>query len=358
MTRTIRQTPKRGIALASFVVLALCSNQAFFGAISNKHRRSSDEPSVEKKVEQHKHVDDPSQPSPTFPLIIGAGQGTTGTRSIHGAMCDLGIPSVHYNQVCFRGAPSNSTTLFQGVESGIKAHVRARNTWQQLVSCVAENRKRGRVCKRTNNFIASLREHVTTVIQSGGVGAVHDVPYVLMVPFIMEVAREARGVEPIVLLTERNPREWAARRMEKHSVTPQLICKDARGFDIDYCLSLGLDMTQLFNAYTDCHNQEEQDAYVALLTKSMEHYQNSILKLSPVYNVNMFENEERLDMENITQSIWNGLKSRLSEDFVGDLTTILQNGGLEREVVQKDGRITCLGKACSNEKQTIPSYIF
>jgi len=39
---------------------------------------------------------------PPPPLIIGAGQGTTGTRTIHEAICCLGIPSLHFGQDCIR----------------------------------------------------------------------------------------------------------------------------------------------------------------------------------------------------------------------------------------------------------------
>ena len=45
----------------------------------------------------------PSSPTgrhPRRPLVIGAGQGSTATRTMYHALCQLGIPSVHFRQNC------------------------------------------------------------------------------------------------------------------------------------------------------------------------------------------------------------------------------------------------------------------
>ena len=81
---------------------------------------------------------------------------------------------------------------------------------------------------KARNHLRQVRRHDTQVIQSG-IGAVHDTPCTMMIPRMLKVARETREREPILLLTERNPRKWAARRAQLHGSAPQLAGKDPKG---------------------------------------------------------------------------------------------------------------------------------
>jgi hypothetical protein len=331
---------KRAILFSSLAALSVLSQKGFLDSFQQEHRLSSelpcvetkrdDTPSVETKRDDITNILNTDQ-SGTFPLIIGAGQGTTGTRSIQKAVCKLGIPSVHYNSACFEGSvPFNNTMIFQHAELGVKAHVKVIQTWKELRDCLGKARKRGNVCAKAEDLLTLVRKYVTEVIQSG-VGAVHDTPYTMMVPYVIKVARETRNSEPILPLTERNPQEWAARRVQTHELTPQLACKDPRGaFDIDYCLDSGLNASDMFHAYTDYIDSAEQDEYVSLLEKSMDIYQQSMRELKPVYMVNMFESKKPIESNMMEQSIWNVCKPRLSLEAVNELNQRQTLGGLKR----------------------------
>jgi hypothetical protein len=322
--------PRSGLLLTVFSMLAIYSQKAFLSSIQAKHRLSSDD-TVESHTTSH------SESSSKFPLIIGAGQGTTGTRSMHAAMCSLGIPSVHFNQACFRSKRSSNSTLFENVEPGIIAHYDARASWRELTKCVSEARSRSSVCNSTIDIITTMTHHVTKVVKSG-VAAVHDVPYVLMIPYIMQVAKEERGVEPILLLTERNPQEWAKRRVQKHRATAQLVCKDPKGaFDFDHCLQYEPSMENLLTAYTDFEEKKEQEEYIALLADAMTHFQEDMLQLSPAFHINLFELEPRIDKKNLTQLVWDSTKSKLSSEAVEEINIRRRKGGLEEVMVGIDG---------------------
>lgn len=330
--------PKRGLLLTAFSILAIYAQKAFLSSIREEHRLSS-----ETTVESHKTSH--SESSSKFPLIIGAGQGTTGTRSMHSAMCSLGIPSVHYNQACFRSKRSSNSTLFENLEPGIIAHYNARDSWRKLVKCVSEARTRSSVCNSTVDILTSMTHHVTQVVKSG-VAAVHDVPYVLMIPYIMQVAKEERSVDPILLLTERDPQEWAKRRVEKHRTTPQLVCKDPQGaFDFDHCLKYEPSMENLLTAYTDFKGKQEQEEYVALLAEAMTHFQEDMRQLSTVFHINLFDLEQRIDETNLTQLIWDSTKRKLSSEAVEEITIRRRKGGLDKETVGmgKKPRATRIG---------------
>ena len=324
--RTREGVPKRILLVVSLAAVAVLSQNRFLHSFQQEHRLSF-EPSVESKSDDLNKLPSTDRPH-AFPLIIGAGQGTTGTRSIQKAVCKLGIPSVHFNQACHQGIPLNST-IFPNTKQGVDAHIKVIETWKELRDCVHEARKQGNVCVRAQHLLTIVRKHVTEVIQSD-IGAIHDTPYTMMIPYILKVARETRGSEPILILTERNPHEWAARRVQSHGDTPQLVCNDPRGaFDIDYCLDSGLNATQLFHIYPNSKNSgEQQKEYMSLLEKTMQHYQQTIRQLSPVYIVNMFESKERIEPSTFEQSIWDGSKSRWSSTALKELSLSREQGGL------------------------------
>jgi len=333
---------KRLVVIATFAVMAVCSQMRILSTIQEKHRLSLEPTDVgQKTVNQAKN---------SFPLFIGAGQGTTGTRSIHAAMCELGIPSVHYSQVCFRGSSSSNSTLFENAERGIEAHFEARDSWIKLQKCVNEARNQSQVCNGTLEIISTMRRHVTEVIKSG-IGAVHDVPYVFMVPYIMKVAREERDTESVLIATERDPQEWAKRRVEKHQSTPQLVCKDPNGaFDIDYCLESGDATPDLLHAYIDCKDKGEQEEYISLLAESMTRYQEHMRQLSPEYRINLFESEQKISVTTITQSVWEGSKHKLPSHALEYITDCREMGGLRKEAKHKDGKMKCVGTSCRRRK--------
>jgi Sulfotransferase domain len=162
-----------------------------------------------------------------LPLYIGAGQGTTGTRTLYESMCSLGIPSVHFEQYCIRPATTTTTTTttststttttststnkqnsksessskdeatakaagattLKSLEHAVQYHQQVLVYWRLLHSCAAGYRKRDGSCSSASfdEYAAQLRYYVAKVVDSG-IGSVHDVPYAHMVPFIIDLA--------------------------------------------------------------------------------------------------------------------------------------------------------------------------
>jgi hypothetical protein len=50
------------------------------------------------------------------------------------------------------------------------------------------------------------------------VGAVHDAPYTIVLPYVIESAKRHRGQAPFILLTERDPMDWTVARFDEHGM--------------------------------------------------------------------------------------------------------------------------------------------
>lgn len=327
----------RSTLAIAFALLVLGTQRALLSSIQEKHRLSSSEHIViHKSASFHD-----SKESLPFPLYIGAGQGTTGTRSVHAAVCALGIPSVHYNRVCFRGkgiSTSNSTIFpSDSVERGITAHLQAIASWKRLSECVSEARSNVKICHEAMDIITNMTNQVAQVVSSG-VGAVHDVPYTLMIPYLVNLSKRERGIDPILLLAERNPNEWAIRRVESHGDTPQLICNDTNGaFDLQYCMEKESNVDNLLFAYDNIKSKDEQEVYISTLAEAMDHFQTGIRQLSPDFQINMFELDSKIDVTNLAQLIWGSTRHKLSPEAVHQIHLCRENGGLEVEINTKQG---------------------
>jgi hypothetical protein len=150
-----------------------------------------------------------------LPLHIGAGWGTTGTpRSMHNACCKLGIPSLHWDKYCPPPPSSNnnnninSTSLNNNIERNIQLQQEILNTtialWEQYP---------GKTKQEHLALYRRLQQQVASIVQNTNVvvAAIHDVPYVQLLPFIVKVAKQANR-RVIVLYSTRNASEWVASR--------------------------------------------------------------------------------------------------------------------------------------------------
>lgn len=88
--------------------------------------------------------------------------------------------------------------------------------------------------------------HQASIVFSSDIGAVHDVPYPQLwqwwirnssssphAPQTPQTRRDHR-----LLLTQRNPTEWAQRRSEKHGYTADIVCWMREGGDQDTTTNL------------------------------------------------------------------------------------------------------------------------
>lgn len=245
---------------------------------------------------------------PNF-LFIAAGQGTTGTRSMHDAMCTLGIPSVHYKQSCYQrgetGANMNDT-----VKMGVEAHYEVISAWQDLIHCA---KSRGD-CSFSEGLRLDMevRDRIRSVVRSG-IGALHDSPYPKYLPLILNASENSGSA--ILITSEREPKVWAAKRSIGHS--HDIICKNpVAAFDIPLCIALARNADpsptcfgDVFTSYDTCSTDEERDEFISMMEDAMKGYQNQVIELAPAFRVNFWQ--ETVNTTSLAAGIWNSASKLL-----------------------------------------------
>lgn len=191
-----------------------------------------------------------------LPLLFGIGMGATGTHTLFQALCLLGIPSVHFREICVR--PSNETSTAEAsliaadILLGLKGHLQVLQSFRGLKKCAVQARAKlspadseasktrlsqgDGTCysNEMNRWKFQLLEAVENVVTSG-LGSIHDVPYPQLWPWVIRnfspstvsdrlthSASNSREVR--LLMTLRNATEWAKRRSDKHGYTADVAC--------------------------------------------------------------------------------------------------------------------------------------
>eukprot|EP00579_Thalassiosira_antarctica_P029013 CAMPEP_0202021268 /NCGR_PEP_ID=MMETSP0905-20130828/46502_1 /ASSEMBLY_ACC=CAM_ASM_000554 /TAXON_ID=420261 /ORGANISM="Thalassiosira antarctica, Strain CCMP982" /LENGTH=100 /DNA_ID=CAMNT_0048583087 /DNA_START=105 /DNA_END=404 /DNA_ORIENTATION=- len=97
-----------------------------------------------------------------------------------------------------------------------------------------------------------MRWHIDQVVSSRDVAAIHDTPYPEYADYVIDASERIRGTKPIILLSTRRPRDWAAKRASHDA---NLVCKlklVIRGLDhyigenLYWCIQVALE-----NGYHD-----------------------------------------------------------------------------------------------------------
>lgn len=158
------------------------------------------------------------------PLILDAGFGNTGTSSMFAATCHLRLRSVHYGKHCGFIAADKDKRDVKNLPPGLVAHERLLLAKMALNSCVAESTMQQQIhpCPSVKEALDGMLGHIDDVIASPDIDVLHDSPYHEFTDYIIEATERIRGVKPIVILSERDPREWASRRIENGK---GLICR-------------------------------------------------------------------------------------------------------------------------------------
>lgn len=207
----------------------------------------------------------PDNAAVVAPILIGAGQGTTGTHFFAQVTCHLGYTSLHYHAGCipshnksktitimqpppppsenqkmgrynnndptkntrslssFTSSSSSSDTpipppkQFQNLQYNQRCLIKQfRALWSsQLPPAVYRN--------QTLDYLENI---IVFGKENGIFLALHDTPYPFLVPsFVKLVRKHYNGRRPIVLLSERDPFSYAKRRFEMHG-HDHIMCKD------------------------------------------------------------------------------------------------------------------------------------
>ena len=278
------------------------------------------------------------------PLVVGAGHGTTGTHFMAEATCQLGFASAHYAVGCLPKsaivlAPSRSEACrrissFGNYSNFFQVHWKLAK-WTGQVN-------RGAEPSEVRDRLVALLEQVVLWGKRNRVAvALHDSPYPLLMPSILRLVRKHYGekARPIVLLSEREPREWAQRRLEKQGTyrfcRPSAVAAqsgfanrtslDGGAFDVVGCVDRALADRGNFTLPDILYNMKEANAAGELefVVQAIDIYQRAIAAWE-VFRYNMFNKGYRTEIEE--------LSGRIREALIGAL---VKNDGTLR---MKEGK--------------------
>lgn len=181
------------------------------------------------------------------PIIIGAGQGTTGTHLFAEATCRLGFVTLHYGVGCLPEnalIPTNRTNEISRRTNSLRSlscHVSISPSQTRYTSLLQHHkniskgflslmRKKGTDPVELKHHLLENLEKIIVWGKQNKVGlALHDTPYPNLIPDILKIVRKyygtnnANGVEtisakpkPIIILSERNADEFVERRTLNH----------------------------------------------------------------------------------------------------------------------------------------------
>jgi len=275
--------------------------------------------------------------SPTdvrVPMFYGLGQGTTGTRSLFHAMCRLNVPSAHYGQMCFDVDEANELTREEVV--AIQAHNEVVQKSHEFARCAGRG---GNHCQLDEALVVlhEIKSAVERVILSGAVNFISDTPYQHLFHFVMETLRSARPeFDPVFLMTERNPNDWATRRHHKHAET--VVCRyyydmsveQVEKFDLENPDHDPLDWSQCmkytFRNVTETSKASTYDVYVSLgqlikeangnenkmqrtvarTRRAYDRYQRKCLGMDNIlFTINFFNQDGEVSEESLAVEIYN-----------------------------------------------------
>jgi len=358
------------------------------------------------------------------PIIIGAGQGTTGTHLFAEVTCRLGFVSLHWAIGC---VPSNvislkypTQQLSNSAGSDVTAHhpqnsqrtpcpvsISKFNNGYSILLRYHTSAMRGYSgSKRSDNntrlFRDKILENLDGVITWGKKNkvalAIHDTPYPKLMPEIIKLVQKHYGnlAKPIILLSERDPQEWAARRIKTH--VSDIICQPTRSgrnsstpiaiepmntttfeggaFDIIGCTDHAISAHEISVATDNAQSPAPQMSQIVYSMKqvnqlqqrqfivdTMDDYQNAMRGHS-VISYNMFDKENRTSASELAalvkQSMVEALVKadgsiRMEEglDFLGFDIFFASEDRLDGERSATHDKIALLG----NQTELVPVHL-
>jgi hypothetical protein len=263
---------------------------------------------------------------------------------MHHACCKLGIPSVHWNKYCPPSSSSNSSS--NSSYSNINDIEKGIHLQQDVIKTAAALWKQYPRKKTKEENLAlyrRLQEHVASIVKSSSIAAIHDVPYIQMLPFILQVAKEANR-PVILLLSTRDANEWVKSRSQNHPSVVDVICtKHADyAFDLQECMKdyeqeQENDSSNLMNRYFIPYGKFQQEKqtrqqqlaaaeFLNFTAHAMARHQERVIRtMSPALVINFWEqqtNSSSMDndktdnsweksMDMLANKIWNAATKEL-----------------------------------------------
>ena len=247
------------------------------------------------------------------PLIFAAGFGNTGTHSIFRGTCAIGLCSVHWDLECCEKSILTYPEYYTAVTSqqivpfaGFLAHRRTSKAFKVLNDCLLQDEH---PCPSVRVAFHSLRRHIDNVLSKKDIDVIHDTPYLEFTEYVLKSAEKTRGTKPIVLMSERDPEEWAVRRVDTNHAsffcTPELTLEDGIspiGSNLYLCLKTAIAKGLGDSSIRDIllHPQSEE-LYLhgqKGLSIGLRKYQERMRNVA-VYRVNLFEHKPPLEKSEI-----------------------------------------------------------
>jgi hypothetical protein len=276
------------------------------------------------------------------PLIFGAGFGTTATHAMFKATCRLRLRSLHYEKQCgfwkYRRLNSTDPEL---PPPGVLAHERLLRAHRALKHCIASGVS-GSSCPTVREAMDGMRRHIDLVLSNAkDIDALHDTPYPEFAEYVMEAAQRFQGVKPILLLSERDPKIWAQKRV---SHDDDLVCRlqsdkysrDASrkylGENIYWCLQAAietnLDNSPINEVFWNVHQLESQpDKRAEMLEQGYLLYRDVMRSNNAVFQADLFERNNRTSNDLLAIEIKSALKKQMA--------VVAKNKGSIRNVIRR-----------------------
>ena len=253
-------------------------------------------------------------------LIIGAGLGTTGTHLVFHTTCHLGFPSIHWNLGCV--ARDNGTEIAKPFRDASEKHVTLANKFVRngLQLCVNKGRAR---CGSALDWRKKVLNAIDGIVKDGSIQALHDNPYPFLTPYVIEAAHRYNK-RVFVLLSERNPLEYAERRVGLSYGGSDPLCKrpppvdsetlSGGAFDPIACIDYAgkhfdnpeeMDLVDVFTTLKRVVSDADSDSEslgIEIIANETKSFQDKIRERADFY-LDMFERDGRTEVEDLANEI-------------------------------------------------------
>ena len=287
------------------------------------------------------------------PLIIGAGQGTTGTHLFVDATCAMGFVSLHYGIGCLPKHVLNISddilhSRYIGSDLKAKAplqllpkyaHYRELLQYHSRISSgFLKTFKSNKTLpvEVKDNILNDLEEIITWGKRHRVVLALHDTPYPMLMPEMTKLVQKhyrsniGQVTKPIILLSERDPEEYVQRRLQSHG-SYSWICRPPDGnaktinkidsttfeggaFDFTRCInsapSSRLTMNQIFYTMHQAVKLNQRQ----FIVDSFKNYQDTVREAA-IFVYNMFDRENKTSTDELAEMIAKSMNEYLYNDM-------------------------------------------
>lgn len=271
------------------------------------------------------------------PIIINAGQGTTGTHLFTEATCLLGYTSLHYNLGCIpsryilpktfnRTAPAGTSIEFDETFQS--------NIFGQHYFLLAKLNALNRIDFTNNGKSFLIRAQMVLedlIINAKAINIVlslHDTPYPFLLPYIIKLTKKHHdGKSPLIILSERDPKEYISRRTSTNQGDSHIMCRQSlkntssynnSSFDILGCIDKAVKINEESSNFNGNEKNDEnrhrhilskEDLLISMndatkkfgidiVVESYRDYQYSARQLA-TFSCNIFHRKERTNAEDL-----------------------------------------------------------